>query len=198
MESHFETGRRVPLIIGGWPDPEARETRYAIRIPGGLSFLAHGDVNAEVKGLEEFPREDWPNVPIVHTAFQVMVGLGTYMALVSLWAGWLAIRRRDLTEHTWLLRALALAAPMGFIAIEAGWTVTEVGRQPWTIYGVLRTADAVTPMPGLIYPFLLFTLLYCFLGVIVAYLLYKQIIRSPRPAEWTRVYVPPVLETERA
>ncbi|HEU5040506.1 MAG TPA: cytochrome ubiquinol oxidase subunit I [Gemmatimonadales bacterium] len=198
MESHFETGRRAPLVIGGWPDPDARETRYAIRIPGGLSFLAFGDLDAEVKGLEEWPREDWPNVPIVHTAFQIMVGLGTYMALVSLWAGWLAIRRRDLADHDWLLRALALAAPMGFIAIEAGWTVTEVGRQPWTIYGVLRTADAVTPMPGLIYPFLLFTLLYCFLGVIVAYLLYKQIIRSPRPAEWTRSYLPPVLERGRA
>jgi cytochrome d ubiquinol oxidase subunit I len=198
MESHFETGRRAPLVIGGWPDPDARETRYVILIPGGLSFLAFGDVDAEVKGLEEWPREDWPNVPIVHTAFQIMVGLGTYMALVSLWAGWLAIRRRDLADHEWLLRALALAAPMGFIAIEAGWTVTEVGRQPWTIYGVLRTADAVTPMPGLIYPFLLFTLLYCFLGVIVAYLLYKQIIRSPRPAEWTRSYLPPVLERGRA
>jgi cytochrome d ubiquinol oxidase subunit I len=197
MEAHFETGRRVPLIIGGWPDPEARETRYALEIPGGLSFLAFGDVNAEVKGLEEFPREDWPNVAIVHTAFQIMVGLGTYMALVSLWAAWTAWRGRDVASHRWLLRALALAAPMGFIAIEAGWTVTEVGRQPWTIYGVLRTADAVTSMPGLVYPFVLFTLLYCFLGVIVAYLLYKQIIRSPRPAEWHRTYVPPVREGER-
>jgi cytochrome d ubiquinol oxidase subunit I len=190
MESHFETGTRAPLIIGGWPDPDARETRFALEIPGGLSFLAFGDVDAEVKGLEEWPREDWPNVPIVHTAFQIMVGLGTYMALLSVWIGWTVFRRRDLAENRWLLRAVALAAPMGFIAIEAGWTVTEVGRQPWTIYGVLRTADAVTPMPGLIYPFLLFTVLYSFLGVIVAWLLYRQIIRSPRPTEWTRVYTP--------
>jgi cytochrome d ubiquinol oxidase subunit I len=190
MESHFETATRVPLVIGGWPDPDARQTRFALEIPGGLSFLAFGDFDAEVKGLEEWPREDWPNVPIVHTAFQIMVGLGTYMALLSVWVGWTAFRRRDLAENRWLLRAVALAAPMGFIAIEAGWTVTEVGRQPWTIYGVLRTADAVTPMPGLIYPFLLFTVLYCFLGVIVAWLLYRQIIRSPRPTEWTRVYTP--------
>jgi cytochrome d ubiquinol oxidase subunit I len=197
MESHFETGRRVPLLIGGWPDPEPRRTRYAIAIPGGLSFLALGDVDAEVKGLEEFPREDWPNVRIVHLAFQIMVAIGTYKALVSLWAGWTAWRGRDLAGSPWLLRALALAGPMGFVAIEAGWTVTEVGRQPWTVYGVLRTADAVTPMPGLVYPFALFTLLYCFLGVIVAYLLYKQIIRSPRPAEWSRTYLPPVLEGER-
>jgi cytochrome d ubiquinol oxidase subunit I len=183
----------VPLVIGGLPDMDKRETRYAIRIPGGLSFLAFHDLNAEVKGLNEFPRQDWPHVPIVHTAFQVMVGLGTYLALLGLWTGWLAIRRRDLTDVRGFLPAVALAAPMGFIAIEAGWTVTEVGRQPWVVYGVLRTADAVTPMPGLIVPFLLFTLLYCFLGVIVAWLLYRQIIRSPRPSEWTRTYTPPRL-----
>jgi cytochrome d ubiquinol oxidase subunit I len=82
---------------------------------------------------------------------------------------------------------------MGFIAIEAGWTVTEVGRQPWIIHGVLRTADAVTPMPGLVVPFVLFTLLYCFLGVMVAWLLYRQIIRSPKSSEWSRLYTPATL-----
>lgn len=190
LESHFETGTRVPLVIGGWPDMEARETRYALKIPGGLSFLAFHDIDAEVTGLDQFPREDWPNVPIVHTAFQLMVGLGTFMALIAVWAGVLALRRRDLCSNVWLLRALSLAAPMGFIAIEAGWTVTEVGRQPWILYGVLRTAEAVTPMPGLIVPFLGFTALYCLLGVIVAWLLYRQIIRSPRPTEWFRIYAP--------
>jgi cytochrome bd ubiquinol oxidase subunit I len=190
MEAHFETGRHVPLVIGGWPDMAARDTRYAIRIPGGLSFLAHHDIDAEVEGLDRTPRADWPHVPIVHTAFQVMVGLGSFMALVALWAGLIAVRRRDPCASTWFLRALALAGPMGFVAIEAGWTVTEVGRQPWIVYGVLRTADAVTPMPGLIVPFLGFTLLYCFLGGIVAWLLYRQIIRSPRPTEWSRRYAP--------
>jgi cytochrome d ubiquinol oxidase subunit I len=102
----------------------------------------------------------------------------------------MALRRKDLAANRRLLQAIALSAPMGFIAIEAGWTVTEVGRQPWIIHGVLRTADAVTPMPGLIVPFLLFTLLYCFLGVIVVWLLYRQIIRSPTPAEWSRIYTP--------
>jgi cytochrome d ubiquinol oxidase subunit I len=190
MEAHFETGSRAPLLIGGWPDMETGETHYAIRIPGGLSFLAFGDVDAEVKGLREFPRDQWPHVPIVHTAFQVMVALGTYLALVSLWVAWVAWRRGEVSGDRRLLVAVALAAPMGFIAIEAGWTVTEVGRQPWIIYGVMRTADAVTPMPGLVYPFAVFTVLYCFLGVIVAWLLYRQIIRSPRPDEWTRRYAP--------
>jgi cytochrome bd ubiquinol oxidase subunit I len=192
MESHFETMAAAPLTIGGFPDPESGETRYAIKIPYGLSLLAFHDPHAVVRGLHDFPREDWPNVPIVHTAFQVMVALGTYLALVSLWVFWTWLRRKDVTGSRWRLRAIALGAPMGFLAIEAGWTVTEVGRQPWIIQGVLRTADAVTPMPGLIVPFLLFTLLYCFLGVIVAWLLYRQIIRSPKSSEWSRVYVPTV------
>ena len=192
MESHFETMAGAPLTIGGFPDPESGETRYAIKIPYGLSLLAFHDPHAVVRGLQDFPRQDWPNVPIVHTGFQVMVALGTYLALVSLWVLWTWLRRKDLIENRWRLRAIALGAPMGFIAIEAGWTVTEVGRQPWIIQGVLRTADAVTPMPGLVVPFLLFTLLYCFLGVIVAWLLYRQIIRSPKSSEWSRVYVPTV------
>jgi cytochrome d ubiquinol oxidase subunit I len=190
MEAHFETMAGAPLTIGGFPDMQTGRTRYAIKIPYGLSLLAFHDPNAVVKGLNEFPRADWPNVRIVHLAFQIMVALGTYLALVSLWAGWMAVRRRDLTASRSLLRAIALGGPMGFIAIEAGWTVTEVGRQPWIIQGVLRTADAVTPMPGLVVPFLLFTVLYCFLGVIVAWLLYRQIIRSPKSSEWTRVYAP--------
>jgi cytochrome d ubiquinol oxidase subunit I len=190
MEAHFETMPGAPLTVGGWPDMEAGTVRYAIKIPYGLSLLAFHDPKAIVKGLNDFPREDWPNVPIVHLAFQVMVALGTYLALVSLWVAWTALRGREPAANRRLLQAIALAAPMGFIAIEAGWTVTEVGRQPWVIHGVLRTADAVTPMPGLIVPFLLFTLLYCFLGVIVVWLLYRQIIRSPTPAEWNRIYTP--------
>jgi cytochrome d ubiquinol oxidase subunit I len=143
-----------------------------------------------VKGLNEFPRDQWPHVPIVHTAFQIMVGLGTYLALLSLVILLAAWRRHDIGSDRRFLLPIALAAPMGFIAIEAGWTVTEVGRQPWIIYGVMRTADAVTPMPGLIYPFIVFTVLYCFLGVIVGWLLYRQILRSPRESEWTRIYAP--------
>jgi len=174
MEGQFTTERGAPLRIGGWPDEAAGETRWALEIPGALSILAFGDPNAEVQGLDRVPREDWPPVAVVHVAFQVMVGLGSYMALVSLWALWARWRRRDLTRERALLAALVVATPMGFIATEAGWVVTEVGRQPWIVQGVLRTADAVTPMPGLIVPFLGFTALYCFLGGIVAYLLARQ------------------------
>jgi len=110
-----------------------------------------------------------------------MVGLGTLMALASVWGLW-ALRRGDLAERRGLLLALALLAPAGFVATEAGWVVTEVGRQPWIVYGVMRTADAVTPMPGLVVPFALFTLLYCFLGVVTFVLLRRQILTTgPRP-----------------
>jgi cytochrome bd ubiquinol oxidase subunit I len=135
-----------------------------------------------VKGLEAFPRDDWPPVAIVHIAFQLMVALGTIMALVSLCALWRWWRSRSidgLAGDRNLLRALTVVTPMGFLAIEAGWTVTEVGRQPWIISGVLRTSDAVTPMPGLVVPFLVFTFLYLLLGLIVVYLLRQQIIRAP-------------------
>jgi cytochrome d ubiquinol oxidase subunit I len=190
MEALFVTRAGAPLSLGGWPDMEARETRFAVRIPYGLSLLAFHDPGAVVKGLDTVPRDEWPNVAAVHLSFQVMVGLGSYLALVALWAGWLAWRRSDLARSRWLMRAVALATPMGFIAVEAGWMVTELGRQPWVIHGVLKTADAVTPMPGLVVPFLVFTLLYCFLGVIVVWLLYRQIIRSPAVPEWRGFYTP--------
>jgi cytochrome d ubiquinol oxidase subunit I len=182
LEAHFETQRGAPLHIGGWPDVDERVTRWAIRIPYGLSLLAFHDPNAEVKGLDDVPRDQWPPVAIVHVAFQVMVALGTIMALVSIWALWRWWRGRSIdavVDDRLVLRALAVVTPMGFLAIEAGWTVTEVGRQPWIIHGVLRTADAVTPMPGLVVPFLIFTLLYLLLGVIVVYLLRQQIVRAP-------------------
>jgi cytochrome d ubiquinol oxidase subunit I len=184
MEALFTTQKGAPLRIGGWPDPDTRTVRLGAEIPKGLSFLAFEDFNAEVKGLDQVPREDWPNVRVVHVAFQIMVGLGSFMAFVALWALALRVRGRPVHGSKWLLRALVFAAPMGFIAVEAGWTVTEVGRQPWIISGVVRTAQAVTPMPGLVIPFTVFTLLYAFLGVVVAVLLYRQIVRTTPMGEF--------------
>ncbi|HEV2180055.1 MAG TPA: cytochrome ubiquinol oxidase subunit I [Gemmatimonadaceae bacterium] len=179
MEGQFRTQSGAPLRIGGIPDVDAQRTRWAIEIPNGLSLLAFHDPHALVRGLDAVPRRDWPPVPVVHVAFQIMVGLGTYLALLGLWVAIDAGRRRDLAANRWLLRAVAIASPMGFVCIEAGWTVTEVGRQPWVIYGVMRTADSVTPMPGLIVPFLVISALYCFLGVVVVWLLYDLVMRSP-------------------
>ena len=182
MEGQFRTETGAPLRIGGWPDEATGQTRYALEIPRALSLLAFHDPHAEVKGLDAFPRADWPPVAPVHVSFQVMVGLGSFMALLAIISLVLMVRRRELDAHRWLLRALVAATPMGFICVEAGWTVTEVGRQPWIIQGVLRTADAVTPMPGLVVPFVAFTLLYCALGLIVAWLLHQQVFRSAIPA----------------
>src|SRR5438045_726698 len=126
MEAVFQAEARAPLVLGGWPDVAARTTRYAIRIPYGLSLLAFHDPHATVQGLDRVPRDDWPNVAAVHWSFQVMVALGTYMAVVALWAGWVALKagRREagsgkrgaLAENRWLMRGMALATPMGFIA----------------------------------------------------------------------------------
>ena len=179
MEADFTTQRDAPLQVGGLPDVSRRVTHGAIRIPYALSFLAFHDPHATVQGLSDFPEDRWPPVAITHVAFDIMVGLGTIMALVSVWAIVVLLRKRDPASSRPLLWALSAIAPAGFVAIEAGWTVTEVGRQPWVVYGIMRTADAVTPMPGLIVPFLTFTLLYCFLGAIVAYLLYQQVLKSP-------------------
>ncbi|MGA1308688.1 MAG: cytochrome ubiquinol oxidase subunit I [Gemmatimonadaceae bacterium] len=181
LEGHFETERGASLVIGGIPDVSAGVTRYAIKVPKMLSVLAFGDPDAEVRGLNAFPREDWPPVAVTHLAFQIMVGLGALMALASLWVILCWIRKREVAHNRPLLTFLAVLTPAGFIAVEAGWVVTEVGRQPWIIQGFMRTVDAVTPMPGLVIPFTIFTVLYLFLGVIVAWLLWAQIIRV-RPA----------------
>jgi cytochrome d ubiquinol oxidase subunit I len=177
MESHFVTMRGAPLHIGGIPDEEAGVTRFAIAIPKGLSLLAFHDPNAEVKGLLDFPRELWPPILPVHLAFQTMVGLGTAMAAVSAWAAFLWIRRRSLPDSRWLMGSLAIVTPFGFIATEAGWTVTEVGRQPWVITGLVKTADAVTPMTGLVYPMILFTVLYIALSAVVVVVM-RSIVRE--------------------
>jgi cytochrome bd ubiquinol oxidase subunit I len=186
----FRSQRGAPLSLGGWPDVARRANRFAISVPHALSLLAFHDPDALVKGLDTVPEDEWPNVRAVHLAFDLMVALGSYLALVALWTGWLAWRRADLAHHRGLMRAIALATPCGFLAVEAGWMVTELGRQPWVIYGVMKTRDAVTPMPGLVVPFVTFTLLYCFLGSIVVWLLYRQIVRSPTTPEWRGFYMP--------
>jgi cytochrome d ubiquinol oxidase subunit I len=182
MEGHLKTGPAA-FVIGGWPNATTLEHTGAIEIPGGLSFLLHGDRQAVVRGLDSVPAEERPPLAIVHLAFQVMVGCGTLMAALAAWGGvrWWRRKRRTgqaLPDDRRFLTAVMLAAPLGFIALEAGWTVTEVGRQPWIVHGVMRTADAVTPMPGLVVPFLLFTTLYIGLAIVVLFLLWRQLLKT--------------------
>ena len=179
LEGQFRTERGAPLRIGGLPDPATETTPYALEVPGGLSFLAYGKFDAEVVGLDQFPPDERPNVVIVHLAFQIMVACGFALMGLGLLSAFLAWRGRRLPTQRWLLWLMVLAGPLGFIAIEAGWVVTEVGRQPWVIYGLVRTADAVTPMPGLVVTFTTFTILYLFLAAVVAWLMWTQIINAP-------------------
>lgn len=179
MEAHFETGKSVPLIIGGIPDVENKKVDYAIEIPGALSFLAHGDFEAEVIGLDQFPVEDHPPVLVTHIAFQVMVGLGMILVGLSLLFFFSRWKRKDWVNARWFLWLFVLGTPLGFVAVEAGWTVTEVGRQPWIIYGILRTKDAVTPIPGIAYSLYLFIGIYLSLAVAVTFLLIRQIKSVP-------------------
>jgi cytochrome d ubiquinol oxidase subunit I len=178
LEGQFQTERGAPLRVGGLPDADQARTRFALEIPRGLSLLAFHDPGAEVKGLLAFPRETWPNTRNVHLAFQVMVGLGTLIAALS--AAWFLAGRRRPEPPRWLLRAVAVLSPAGFVALEAGWLVTEWGRQPFTVHGILTTADSVTPVRGLAVPLVVFALLYLFLGTVTAALLRRQIAASSR------------------
>ncbi|MHB8972083.1 MAG: cytochrome ubiquinol oxidase subunit I [Pirellulaceae bacterium] len=185
MEAHYRTQTGVPLLIGGIPNDELRRTDYALRIPRGLGFLLKGNPNAKVVGLEEFRQSDWPNVRIVHWSFDIMVASGMTMLALAVWSGGLWWKRQRLPDHPWLLRALVAAGPLGVVAIEAGWVVTEVGRQPWVIYGVTRTEAAVTPMPWIVVPFIIFTGLYVFLAFTVFFLLRRQFLEASRPVSET-------------
>lgn len=179
MEAHFHTEKAAPLIIGGIPDIENQKVDYAIKLPGLLSFMIHDDVNAEVKGLDQIPKENQPPVAITHYAFQIMVGLGMLMMGIA-FAFFIALwKKKSWLKQKWLLWLFASATPQGFLAVEAGWTVTEVGRQPWIINGIMRTEDAVTPMPGIQYSFYLFTAVYFSLAIMVIYMLYRQIKMVP-------------------
>ena len=190
MEAHYQTGRGVPLVIGGIPDDATGKVNYALEIPYGLSMLVGYNPETKVVGLEDYPRDQWPNVPLVHLSFDVMVGAGSAMLAVAAWIAWMWWRTRRLPDNKWLLRTLVCCAPLGFIAVETGWFVTELGRQPWIIYGFMRTSAAVTPMPGLAVPFTAFTTVYLLLAVIVIFLLRRQFVETrphlltPKPSLW--------------
>ncbi len=182
MEAHHHTGP-MPFVIGGWPDVTNGTNRFAIEIPGAISLVMSGSAATSYPGLDSVPEEDRPPVAIVHIAFQIMVACGMMLVFVSLWTIVRIWRRRrgrgpSLPNDRRYLHAVAWTSPLGFIAIEAGWTVTEVGRQPWIVQGFMRTADAVSPVPGLIVPFIGFTLLYIGLSIAVVWLLYRQILKT--------------------
>jgi cytochrome d ubiquinol oxidase subunit I len=176
MEGVFQTEQGAALRLGGVVVGE--ELRYAIEIPYALSLLAYWDPNATVVGLEEVPEELRPPVGIVHWAFDIMVGIGFALLGLAAWFALTAWRRRRLPRSRWFFRSAVLAGPAAVIALEAGWVVTEVGRQPWIVYGHMLTADAVNPADGLRYGLYGLIPVYILLTVGLVYVL-RRLARSP-------------------
>jgi cytochrome d ubiquinol oxidase subunit I len=169
MEGLYATERAAPLHLGGVYIDD--QLRYAIPIPYGLSLLAHWDPTAEVSGLEEVSPDVRPPVNVVHWSFQLMVAAGFGLLALGVWLGLAWRRRRDLPRSPWFLRASALSGVAAVVALEAGWVTTEVGRQPWIVYGVMRTREAVNPAPGLRLGFFAALLVYAVLTVATVYVL---------------------------
>jgi cytochrome d ubiquinol oxidase subunit I len=175
LEGHWEnTGNEaLPLILFGVPDMQAERTRYAVTVPHLGSVILTHTWSGQIRGLKEFPREERPNALIVFWSFRAMVGLGLLMIALGLWSLWLRRGGRMFAARAFLRMALAMG-PAGLLAVLAGWITTEVGRQPWVVYGVLRTADGVSPHGALPLALTLglFVVSYLFVfGVGIAYVL---------------------------
>jgi cytochrome d ubiquinol oxidase subunit I len=171
FEGLQETQKGAPFSVGG-----------VVEIPKMLSLLAFHDPNAEVKGLEIVPPRDRPPVTIVRVAFQTMVAIGTGLALLGTWFFVTWLRRRRLPSSVWFYRGVMAAGPLAFVALIAGWVTTEVGRQPWIVYGVMRTEQAVTSVDGLVVGYVFLVSVYIGLGAAVVWLL-RRLTRRPATAE---------------
>jgi cytochrome d ubiquinol oxidase subunit I len=182
MEGLFETANGAPLALIGQPDMEKLALDNPIVIPKALSFLTYQRWQAEVKGLRDFPRDTWPdNIPLLYFCYHIMVGLGTAFAAVMGLAGFMLWRGRLFTNRT-LLWTLMLSTPFPYIATLAGWTVAEVGRQPWLIYGLMRTAQGVSPRVSSgngLFSLLGFMGLYLLLGVLFLFMIWREVEHGP-------------------
>jgi cytochrome d ubiquinol oxidase subunit I len=181
MESLWNTQADAPQVL--FLIPDEKQERNLVewgKIPGALSLLAYHSTKATVKGLKDFPKEDRPPVALTFVAFRVMVGLGILFVLLTV-VGW--FKRRKLEASPGYLKIMLYAIPLPYIALQAGWIVTEVGRQPWIVYGLMRTKDAVSPIATSQVGVTLaaFILAYTLLGVMAFYLIVKQARRGPEP-----------------
>lgn len=179
MESLWETMPRAPVYLFAWPDEENERNSIEIgAIPGLLSFLAFKDFNATVQGLKDFPRDERPNVLITSLSFKGMVALGTLFIALTIW-GWL--RRNRLTESPLFLKIMLFSAPLPYIANELGWILTEVGRQPWAVYGLLKTSNAASILASsqVLFTLVIFILGYGLLGALAFYLMIRHIQKGP-------------------
>ena len=182
MEALWETQARAPMALFLIPDAKHERNLVEIgKIPGLLSLLAYNNPHAVVKGLKDFPKDERPPVAITFWAFRLMVGLGMLFVLLTL-VGWFL--RNRLLESPWYLRVMLWAIPLPYLALELGWMVAEVGRQPWIVYGLMKTSQAVSPISSgqVGVSLVAFILLYGFLGLVDFYLLAKYARKGPEPA----------------
>jgi cytochrome bd ubiquinol oxidase subunit I len=184
MEGAWETERRAPLRLFAWPDQAAARNQYVVKIPLLSSLILTHSLNGEVKGLKAWPKDDWPPVAPVFYAFRVMVGIGILMALTGLTAIVLYFRKR-LFDTRWFQMWCMALTPAGFIAVMAGWIVTEVGRQPYVVFGLIKTADAVSPVAGsnVLLSLLAFVVCYAFIFGAGIYYILRLIAKGPGAPE---------------
>lgn len=181
MEGNWDRGSNKPLYLFGWPNQENESTDYGITIPNGASFILGGSADAVVPGLKEVPKEDRPPVAIVFWSFRVMVGIGVAMILTGFAAVILYFRKSLFTSRKFQLWCM-LMTPTGFIAVLAGWFVTETGRQPWTAYGVIRTAESISPVAAeqVLITLIGFIIVYIFVFGAGSYYILKLIGKGPK------------------
>lgn len=187
FEGLYATETRAPLYLWGWVDENSETVKGGVRIPGLLSYLVHGDANRAVQGLREFPAEDRPPVNRSFQFYHAMVGLGGIMVGVSA-LGWLALWRRPWLEQRWLLWILVLSVLGPQLANQFGWFAAETGRQPWIVYGLMRTSDGLSPVVAsqlVLSSLILFTAIYALLFALFVYLLNDKIQHGPDPADLT-------------
>jgi cytochrome d ubiquinol oxidase subunit I len=182
MESLWETTTRAPVYLFALPDEKNEKNKIEIgAIPGMLSFLVRHDINAEVRGLKDFPKDERPPVLITSFAFKGMIGLGCYFVLATLFGWW---KRKRLVDNPRYLKLMLLSIPLPYVACELGWIVAEVGRQPWIVYGLMKTSDAVSPIAvsQVLTTLVAFIVVYGLLGVTGFYLIAKNALKGPELA----------------
>lgn len=182
MEAHWETTTQAPIHLLALPSEEAERNLIQIgSIPGVLSFLGHHDFDAEIKGLKDFPKDERPPVLLTFVSFRAMVGLGSYFILVTILG---FILRNKLLEYPLYLKLMMVSVPLPYLAIEFGWLLAEVGRQPWIVYGIMKTSAGVSPIDlvQVATSLAAFVLVYGLLGAVGYYLIIKKAVKGPEPA----------------
>jgi cytochrome d ubiquinol oxidase subunit I len=186
MEGLFNTESGAAIVILGQPDPDRQKLDNPLFVPKALSFLTHRRWEAVVQGLNDFPRDQWPdNIPLLYYCYHIMVGLGTIFIAIMVVAAWL-LWRGKIFESRWMLWVLMLSFPFPYIANTAGWITAELGRQPWTVYGVMRTEHGFSSnvsAGNALFTLLGFMGMYALLGVLFILLVWREVMHGPQPVE---------------